>query len=79
MPLCNSIQESERPLSGMHLAEQMYPGQTKFMVEAYANATSQPLSYLIIDLKPNCPDELRLRTNILVKLHMHTYLNKTRL
>ena len=48
----------------LHLAKQMYPGQTKFMVEAYADATSKPYSYLFVDLKPNCPEEYRLRSNI---------------
>ena len=48
----------------VHLAKQMYPGQTNFMIEAYADATGLPYSYLFIDLKPNCPEEYRLRTNI---------------
>ena len=47
-----------------HLARQMFPGKTKYMREAFANATSQPYSYLLVDLKPHTPDELRLHTNI---------------
>lgn len=47
-----------------HLARQMYPGHTKFMREAFADATSEPYSYLLIDLKPQTPDHMRLRSNI---------------
>ena len=47
-----------------HLARQMYPGKVKFMREAFADATSQPYSYLLIDLKPNTPEDIRLRSNI---------------
>lgn len=47
-----------------HLARQMYPGKTKFMREAFKDATSEPFSYLLIDLRPETPDELRLRSSI---------------
>lgn len=47
-----------------HLARQMYPGKTKFMQEAFMDATSEPFSYLLIDLKPQTPEDLRLRTKI---------------
>lgn len=46
------------------LARQMYPGRSKFMREAFADATSEPYSYLLIDLKPDTPDNMRLRTKI---------------
>lgn len=39
-----------------HLARQMYPGNTKFMREAFKDATSQPFSYLLVDLKPQTED-----------------------
>ena len=45
----------------------------RFMVEAYADATSQPYSYLFIDLKPNCPEEWRLRTGIFPGDTMYAY------
>ncbi len=60
----------------VHLAKQMYPGQTKFMVEAYADATRQPYSYLFIDLKPNCPEEYRLRSNIFPGESTYAYVPK---
>ena len=60
----------------VHLAKQMYPGQTKFMVEAYTDATSLPHSYLFIDLKPNCPEDHRLRTNIFPGEITYAYVPK---
>ena len=48
----------------MNLAKQMYPGNSKFMLEAYENATEKPYGYLVIDLRSNTPEEFRLRTNI---------------
>ena len=47
-----------------HLAKQMYPGQTRYMQEAYKSATSKPFGYLLVDLKQDTPEHLRLRTNI---------------
>ena len=46
------------------LAKQMYPGNTNFMVEAYRDATSKPYGYLLIDLKPQTDERIRLRTNV---------------
>ena len=60
----------------VHLAKQMYPGQTKFMVEAYADATSLPHSYLFIDLKPHCPEEHRLRSCIFPGETSYAYVPK---
>jgi len=42
---------------------QMYPGSTLFM-EAYDDATKEKYGYLLVDLDPNTPNELNLRTNI---------------
>ena len=47
-----------------HLAKQMYPGQVRFMQDAYKLATSQPFGYLVVDLKQETLDHLRLRSNI---------------
>lgn len=46
------------------LARQMYPGNTKFFMEAFADATSKPFGYLIIDLQTNTPEAYRLRTGL---------------
>ena len=47
------------------LAKQMYPGQVKFVQEAFADATSTPYGYMLVDLKQDTPEDLHLRTSIL--------------
>jgi len=42
----------------------MYPKSSQFAVEAYKDATRKPCSYLLVDLRPEQYDELRLRTNV---------------
>ena len=48
-----------------NLAKQMYPGRVKFIQEAFADATSTPYGYHLVDLKQDTPEDLRLRTSIL--------------
>jgi hypothetical protein len=48
----------------MALVHQMYPRRTKFFLEAFARATTRPHGYMVIDMKQNTPDILRLRTSI---------------
>jgi hypothetical protein len=40
-----------------HLARQMYPGKSKFLIEAFADATKAPFSYLLLDLKADTEDQ----------------------
>lgn len=47
------------------LAAQMYPSKTAFLKSAYALATHQAHGYLLLDLKQQTPDALRLRTSVL--------------
>ena len=47
-----------------HLARQMYPGRVKFVQEAFKDATSVPYGYLLVDLKQDTPEDMRLRTTI---------------
>ena len=47
-----------------NLAQQMYPKTSQFAVEAYRDATREPYSYLLVDLRPEQDEELQLRTNI---------------
>jgi len=47
-----------------NLARQMYPKASQFAVEAYRDATREPYSYLLVDMRPVQDEELRLRTNI---------------
>lgn len=46
------------------LGKQMYPGRVKYFQEAYTDATKGKYGYLFIDLKPDTPENFRLRTNI---------------
>ena len=49
-----------------HLASQMYPGNSKFLVAAYTEATHEhPHTYLAIDLTQSASNRGRVRTNIL--------------
>ena len=43
----------------------MYLGRVKLIQEAFADATSTPYGYLLVDLKQDTPEDLRLRTSIL--------------
>ena len=47
-----------------HLARQMYPGRAKFVQEAFKDATRLPYGYLLVDLKQDTPEDMRLRTTI---------------
>ena len=47
-----------------HLSRQMFPNNAKHMVEAYTDATSEPYSYLFLDLKPDTDEKLRLKASI---------------
>lgn len=49
----------------MLLGRQMYPGKSKFFLEAFNDATATPHGYLLIDYKTRTPDHLRLRADIL--------------
>jgi len=59
-----------------NLASQMHPGKTKFLVDAYREATSQPFSYLLIELKPDTDEKLRIRANIFPGEPHYVYLPK---
>lgn len=59
-----------------HLAKQIYPGKVKYVQESYKDATSIPHGYLLIDLRQDTPDHLRLRTSIFPSEHQVVYLQK---
>ena len=46
------------------LGRQMFPSKWKSFIVALEDATKEPYSYLIDDLKPDTPKEFRLRSNI---------------
>ena len=47
------------------LGAKMIPGKGKFIVEAFQRATKNPWSYLFLDYNQDCPDVVRMRSNIL--------------
>ena len=47
------------------LAQQMFPGQREYFLQSFNDATKEPYSYLIVDLRPHCPEHYRLRSGIL--------------
>ena len=57
----------------MALAHQMYPQRTKYFLEAYTAATARPHGYLVIDMKQETPDILRLRSHIFPGEEQKTY------
>ena len=46
------------------LSYQIFPAEKNFIVEAFADATSAPHSYLVLDLHPETPEHLRVRAKI---------------
>ncbi len=60
----------------MHLARQMYPENTSFLIDAFRDATKQPYSYLLIDLTVEIEEKYRLRTNIFSNTFTSVYLPK---
>lgn len=57
-----------------NLAKQMYPGRTKFLVEAFNDATTKPFSYFLIDLKADTEENQRLRANVFPKEINYVYV-----
>jgi hypothetical protein len=48
------------------LARQLYPGETKFFMSAYREATKKPRGYLVVDCRAETPEEMSLFTNIFI-------------
>ena len=48
----------------MHFGWQIFSDATKYFKESFADATTLPYGYLLIDLQTTTPDLLRLRTDI---------------
>ena len=47
-----------------YLAQQIFPENTKFLANAFNNATLHPHSYLLLDLHPETLEDFRTLTNI---------------
>ena len=54
----------------------MYLGKSAFMIEALKNATSAPYRYLLIDLKQETDDKIKLKTGIFAGDVQYVYLRK---
>jgi hypothetical protein len=48
----------------MALGQQMYPRRTQFFLKAFVRATAKPHGYMVIYMKQDTPDILRLRSSI---------------
>ncbi len=48
-----------------HLAAQLFPGNVRFLVDAYKKATSRPFGYLLLDFRQDTSDNLRVISDIL--------------
>ena len=46
------------------LGRQMFPRDVAFLSDSFEDATTEPYGYLLIDLRPETPEEFRLRTSI---------------
>jgi hypothetical protein len=49
------------------LAQQMYPKQAWFLVDAFDDATAKPFTYILLDLRSDTPDEIRVRARMFDK------------
>jgi uncharacterized protein YozE (UPF0346 family) len=56
------------------LAQQIYPENSKFLSNAYHNATLQPHTYLLLDLHPETTEDYRILTNIFPEENIRFYL-----
>lgn len=59
-----------------YLARQMFPGKSKYMLEAFNDATKNPYTYLVVDLKADTDDAYRLRSGIFPDEDNFVYLPK---
>ncbi len=50
-----------------HLARQLYPENSKFLMQAYLMATNVPHGYLFVDLKQATPEKEKVKTDIFDK------------
>ena len=60
------------------LAHQMYPRRTHFFLEPYVRVTARPHGYMVIDMKQNTPDILRLRTFIFPGEEQKAYVDSSK-
>ena len=59
-----------------HLSSQLFPGNIKFLVDAYKQATSRPHGYLVMDFTQGTPDHLRVLSDVLPDEAGYYYVTK---
>jgi len=59
-----------------NLARQMYPKTWQFAIEAFEDATREPYSYLLLDLRPEQDEDLRLCACIFPGEKHYVYVSK---
>ena len=58
------------------LARQLYPNRGKSFLRAYEDATSEPYSYLLVDLTQGTQEEMRLRSKVFPDEYTVVYMVK---
>jgi hypothetical protein len=57
-----------------YLSRSIFPGNTKYFMEAFADATKQEFGYLLVDLKPGTPEDRRLKSRIFPDEQLWVYV-----
>ena len=47
-----------------HLARQMYPNNSKFLLEGFEDSMEKPFGYTVLDLTQSTPSQIRVQTGI---------------
>ena len=69
------MKNSRDSSSVTQLAKQTNPFNTRYVTDSYIDATINPYSYLMFDLRQETPNEIRLRTNLFSET-IHVYVKK---
>ena len=56
------------------LESQMFPNKKGYLLQSFKDATSKPFHPLLLDLKPDTPDHLRVRGRVLDPNSQDVYL-----
>jgi hypothetical protein len=46
------------------MGRQLFPWRSKILTSAFADATSLPFGYLVVDMSPHSEDTYRMRTRV---------------
>lgn len=58
------------------LARQAFPNAVNYVMESFNDAVKEPYGYLLFDLHPSSPQEIRLRTSIFPEQQQVAYLKR---